>query len=288
MLTVLWIVFLAILASSKIALQSTVARRELHGIDERILFNGIIFLVAALIFLPSGIGCITPGTSFYGCVIGIASIGFQLFYVLSMSNGPVSLTVMFNNFSMLIPTVASAFLFGEALKLTQMIGIILILLSFAVTVRAEKEARISAKWIVYILLTVIINGSMSLIQKLYTQTPDAALINGFVFMTYFSAVIGSAVILLLTSFRKQRIVKLKCTRRMWLFGLPAGITLGIYHLLYTQSIAAIPGVLLFPTLNGLIIIISSLFSMLFFRERLTRRQILGCLIGITAIVFMSI
>jgi len=288
MLTILWIIFLAVLSSAKIALQSAIAKNELHGTGDRILFNGIIFAAAALCFLPFGISSLTPLSAVYGIFLGLGSICFQLCYVQAMATGPVSLTVMLINFSLLIPTVASVFLFDEPMTLLNFVGILLILISFTVTVRPESGKRINLKWVIFVMLTTFTNGALSILQKYFSHSPDAGHTAGFVLSAYMVAAVGSVVLLFPYMRKSYSGVRPACTRRMLLFGIPAGIVLGVFQQLYTNSIGAISGVLLFPLMNSMIAIISTLFGMVVLRENLTKRQALGCIIGIAAIVIMSL
>ena len=55
-------------------------------------------------------------------------------------------------------------------------------------------------------------------------------------------------------------------------GLAVGVVLGVFQFINTRAIASINGTLLFPAYNGGALILSSISSILFIKDRLTNNQ----------------
>ena len=102
------------LASLKVTLQSSYSRGRNSSEAQKHLFNVILFGTIGLMFVPTLFdGGIHPYTLIYGFCVGALSVLFQFSYLKAFSTGRVTLTVIVNNFSMLIPMVYSIIAFGE-------------------------------------------------------------------------------------------------------------------------------------------------------------------------------
>ena len=63
-----------------------------------------MFATISLMFLPTLFGGGIPATTvFYAALLGSFSMLYQIFYVIALSKGRMTLTVIINNFGMLIP-----------------------------------------------------------------------------------------------------------------------------------------------------------------------------------------
>ena len=65
-----------------------------------------------------------------------------------------------------------------------------------------------------------------------------------------------------------------------------GILLGSFQSLYTYASSIIDGTLLFPAYNGGATLLVTLSGVILFREKLSKRQLLGVLTGAAAIILM--
>ena len=124
------ILFLCILASAKVTVQSVFSKKENITPQNNLFFNAIMFSVISIIFFPAIIknGIITA-TLIHGIIMGILSVLFQYFYIIAFNRGKMALTVIINNFSMVLPVIVSFFLFNENINTLKTIGLILVLWS---------------------------------------------------------------------------------------------------------------------------------------------------------------
>ena len=136
----LLIPILCLLAAGKVTLQSRFSKNDHSGRSQSIFFNGLIFSVGAIILLPSLLdGPINKYTLILGIIMGVMSFIFQFFYITAFSRGKMSITVIINNFNMLIPVLLSVVMFSESFGPIKIVATVLILTSFVLTVKDNPQ-----------------------------------------------------------------------------------------------------------------------------------------------------
>lgn len=288
MITALLIVLLCVMASAKITVQGTFAKKIVRNQADAMLYNGMIFCACALLYLP---GLLTSPVSWtsvlFGAAMGLLSVVFQWTYIQAMSSGTVSLTVLINNFAMLMPILVSAFVYGEPFGFTRILGTVLMIVSCAMDVKLDKGEKTDKRWLVLTFFTFLSNGMIAVVQKVFTKTAHAAEISGFVGSSYIMATLAAA--LFLWFFAKRGIRRSFAIRpAIPLSAVAVGILLSAFQAVNTYANTRIDGTLLFPTYNGGVTLALAVIGMVFFREKLSDRKKLGLLVGIIAIVLMSI
>ena len=272
------------LASAKVILQSSYAKRNALSLKGSILYNGLAFLVIAAVYMPIGLyRGIAPSTVYYGIAMGVCSIIYQLCYTAAFSTGKMALTVIFNNFSMFIPISISVLYFDEPFGVLRIIGTCLVVLSIILNVGGDDDGRkVSLIWIVCIIATFFTNGASAGVQKIYTKLCEVDLL-GFVGVTYLTASVLSFAIFPFAGRRNIRFSKLSV-----ISACSVGVVLGVFVVLYTYAISVVPGTLLFPAYNCLVSLAMSVAGVFLFKEKLSVRQIAGVAVGTLAIILMSL
>ena len=166
------------LASLKVTLQSKFSKSGKHTLSQNVFFTAIMFAVISLMLLPTLFnGVMSATTVFYAALLGSFSLLYQILYVIALSMGRMTLTVIINNFGMLIPMLVSIFFLGDEFTLLIGIGAILALASLCLTVvnkskkgNAIKNSGEGVVWLILALLVFLTNGIASVSQKLYTTT----------------------------------------------------------------------------------------------------------------------
>ena len=105
---------LCLLATAKVTLQGSFAKKNIRSFSDGVFFNGAIFFFSSFVFLKDALTFNLP-TFLFGAAFGILSLIFQLCYIKAMSFGNVSITVLIVNLSMIIPIATSDLCFGEKL-----------------------------------------------------------------------------------------------------------------------------------------------------------------------------
>lgn len=286
---------LTVLGCSKVTIQGSAGRRYLRNVTDRVLFNAQSFCVIALVMLllfPQG--SIAPQGWLLVVGTAVATVLFQLCYVTALKEGPVSLTVLIVNFSILFITGFGVAVYGESIYLTQLIGIGFLVLSMVLSVKKEDgEKGVTLRWLGIAFLAMAMTSVGTILMKVYVKDwlalyPNSD--NTFTALVYVTAaVIGFLLSLLLTRTGKRQAP----TNRFWHKGLllhvlGIGTVLGIYQRFYIVGMAQLDSAFMFPTYAGMQSTGMTLIGVFFFRDRLSTRQLLGIAAGIVCVVLMNL
>ena len=139
-LAFLWICLLVSLASAKVTLQGQISRTDFKNAQDPVLFNGFLFMAIAVVMAL--VFPLTPPhlpMVLWALSVSIFTFTFQTTYAMAMACGPVSLTVLIVTFNQFIPITASVILYGEKIYLTQLIGIVFLILSMFLNLKTDKS-----------------------------------------------------------------------------------------------------------------------------------------------------
>ena len=205
----LLIPLMCLLATSKITIQSKFSKGKSTDISDKFFYNGVVFLTSALLFSPYIMKNGASGkTLFFGIIMGVLSVVFQVFYICAFSKGKMALTVIINNFSMILPIIVSYLFFGDEFGLLKMAGTGLALISFVLSVSRENQensGKVGFQWLVFVLLVFLSNGMISINQKVYSETAVNFQVFEFVSVAYITATLLSVIILAFLSVKNKNI-----------------------------------------------------------------------------------
>lgn len=291
----LLILLVCILASSKITLQSKFSKTANTGISGNVLFNGIMFFTVALLFFPFIIkNEVTYLTCVHGFIMGVLSVAFQIFYICAFSKGKMTLTVIINNFSMLLPMAVSFVLYNEEFGILKIIGTILALISFVFSVAKgksntgfEASNKSNFQWFVFTMLVFLSNGLISVNQKVYSMTTQELQVFEFVAVAYITAAVLSFLILGVMRLGSKNVTYARQPKTI-VSACFVGVLLGIFQCLNTYAASVIDGTILYSSYNCGVSLLSTVTGRILFNEKLSVKQSASVLIGIVAIVLLCL
>ena len=281
------------MAVLKITLQSDFSKKSDKSLYDNVFYNMLMFLTAAVFFSPFLLkGSFERLTIIQGITMGVLSVIFQFFYICAFSKGKLTLTVIINNFSMLIPIGVSYYMFNESLGIMKIIGIFLVLVSLVLVTAKNKNEAIVKKsdnilWIIFMVIVFFSNGFISVNQKIYSKTVPNLQIFAFVAIAYISATVISAIILIIMRLSKNQ-KKSKLNPKILISGASAGVIIGIFQCINTYAASVIDGAVLYSSYNCATSILSTLVGRILFKERLSKNQFIGVIIGILSIMFLCV
>ena len=290
----LWICVLVVFAVAKVTLQGASSRRFIRGTADSVLFNAQLFAVIAALFaiiFPKALFSSPLGWVLAACA-AVGTFLFQVSYALALQNGPVSLSVLIVNFSVLLTTGFSVVYFGESVYLSHLIGVLLLVASMFLSVKKETGTKkFNVKWLVLLVLSLLGTGAGTILTQVFTRrvSGGAEEDHFFLVVMYATASLFGFVWYFIGALGRGR---KKCTYgfwnpRTWLFVLLIGVDLGIFQKLYLTGMKYIDGGFLFPTFAGTQIVGMALVGVFLFKDKLSRRQIVGVILGITCVVMMN-
>ena len=236
------------------------------AMEPRTLYNGD--------FTPCWLGGITG-------LIYLASLSANGYSI--HKNGAI-LSSVFTRLGVLVPIVVSVALFGERPTALQGLGVALAVAAAVVMNglpgRSHDPAAGTRIYLVPLVLTLLLNGAADAMSKVFTQLGRRQ--DDGLFMFYIFLFAGLATLVLLVKERRP------LTARDLLFGVLAGVPNFLSSRLLLAALTRLPAFLVYPSYSVGVILVISVASFLFFRERLNTRQLGAAGMILAALVLLNL
>ncbi len=251
-----------------------------------VFFFGALTALAALLFFICSGGKLNwePGLWPY-------SLGFALSYgagtvgaVAAVHYGPLALTGLMTSYSLLMPTLYGLIFLKDPIGVGLFPGLALLVISLALITRRNDEAPITLKWGIFVALAFLGNGMCSVVQKMQQVAFGGGCKSEFMILA-----LGMVVLLLgggaLLRERKELQENLKAG---WYLAVPCGLSNGLVNLFVMILSALMPVSVMFPLISAGGIVTTYLFARFLYREKLTKIQLVGFVLGIGSIVLLNL
>ena len=208
-------------------------------------------------------------------------------WLLSVKKGAYMLVDVFGMLGFTVPIVGSVLCFSENVKPTQVFAMVLLVGATLVLCSYNNsiKTKLSLSVFFMLLLLCLSNGGIDFSQKLFTVYADNVPTSVFNFYTYIFAFV---ILLICLPFFKPK--NEKSDRSAYevlkpIFGYISVMALCLFLHSFTKTLAAhyLPSAVLYPLANGCALMLSTVMSALFFKEKLTAK----CLIGV-GLAFLGI
>lgn len=220
----------------------------------------------------------------YSIAFAVSFAVANLFGVLAIANGPLSLSSLMISYSLMIPTFYGIFFLKEPVSICFLIGLGLLIVSLFLVNKKRPDRPITFKWILFVFLSLVGNGLCSTFQKMQQTRFNGAYKNEFMILAL--AIVSCILVTAALITEKDN---LKYNLRNARFTAPTcGIMNGLTNMLVMILSGLMPVSLMFPLISTGGIIVTYLVSKFFYKEKLTKMQFAGFLIGVVSIVFLSI
>ncbi len=292
-----FIVIITVFAVIKVTLQSAACRKHIRNSQDSLMFNTMFFAAIALFLsLTLKLQLPTAEIIMWTVIMAISTVLFQVFYSVALTEGPVSITVLIINFAVVIPTVVSAVVFGENIFISQLLGVICLLISFPLSMKENNggEKQASKKWLILTVIALLADSVAMTMQKLFKLTesykaaPDTSSNIFLVFVYIFSAVLAFIIYLSKKKINPSEKRTFKFGKSVIMFAMIMGLDLAIFQKVYMIGNMEIPGSLFFPTFSGMQSVVMTMIGVIMFGDRLNKRQWVGVLFGIGAVVLLNV
>ena len=221
------------------------------------------------------------------------SIGFGVCYalcsvclVLAIACGPLSLTSLFSSFSLMIPTFYGLLFLKDPVGKWFYLGLVLLCASLFLTNKKQEteSMRFSFKWLIYVLLVVAGNGMCTVVQKMEQMTFDGGYKNEFMIVALGFV---TAVMLVMTLLTERKELKVYA-KAGWHWGLFCGLMNGLANMLVMVLTNRMAASLMYPMISAGGLVVTYLVARFIYRESLSKTQFAGFVIGLAAVVFLSL
>ena len=291
-------IFLAVSLSA--ALMVNVTKKIYSGnyqrkLSDGFLFSAFSFIVATIILLIFGVGETSRFTFVMGLLFGAVTTLQSITMILAFKIGPMAYTSVIINFSTLLTALSGVLWFDEKLYAPQMIGIALMLISFICSANGEPDQKkANAKWLSLCIVSFLATGGIGIMQKLHQSSAYKSELNSLLVIAFTSSsvfALALAAIFDRTSKLKGETAKSVFLEKNKLLKLVIVIVLqGIGVAVNNKINLYLSGVMsssvFFPTVNGGGLILTTLCSVIIFKERLSLKQWIGIAGGILSVVLV--
>ncbi|MBQ8719811.1 MAG: EamA family transporter [Clostridia bacterium] len=287
--TITLIISLAAALGSSIAKKYYTKKGE-SGSFGNFLFTAACSLISACVLLIwSEFGEVSSFTVLLGLAFGAITTIQGIAHIAALQTGPLSYTAVIISFSTLIPALSGALFFGEGLSLSQIIGIVLMLISFLLaTGKKTNETRANFKWLILCLIAFAATGGIGVMQKIHQSSPHRAELDEFLVIAFFAS---SLLSLLILAFIKGRGEQKQTRNGQWILfflGITvlSGVCVAVNNKLNLYLSGVMDSAVFFPIVNGGGLVLTTLTAVILFRERLEKKQWVGVIIGILSVIFL--
>ncbi len=254
-------------------------------------FSTILLALTAIIALGFSVGTTFDSYSIiYGAIMGVCFFMFIRLYNEAMACGPMAYTVFIFSLNMLLPIIASIFLYGEYPTILNYIGFAFLMIAiFLINFSSQRQRNLtfSKKWIVLCIVGTLFNGGVGLMTKVYPMQAPETNFTLFIAIAFMVATVLSCISYFSKNVRES-LVGFKPSVWFIVLAVLVAITNFCGNTLYTMFAANFDAGVYFPTVNGSSVLISLVISCTIFREKLKPIAIVGMLIGIMAVMLLSL
>ena len=272
---------LAVICSAMISITMRLSAGKVKS--QFIMLAANYFVCALLGGIYSDFSLISAGQGGLGLTVGFAVIngvillaGLVLLQISTRKNGVV-LSSLFMKLGLLVPFTVSILFLREAPTWLQVAGFC-VALGAMVLFNLKKDG--AGRFGVGLFLLLLINGAADTIVKLFEELGPAQLSDHFLCLSF---AVAFALSLGFILFKKERF--------QWtavLFGVMIGVVNFFSFKFLLRALAQIPAVVAFPTYSVATMLVVTVSGVLFFKERLSKRQWLAFGSVIAALVMLNI
>ncbi len=270
------------------------------------LFNGGVTLVATLcaciLCAVSRSFAIPPMGILSAALFGVIFSMTVFLNLVALEYGPLSITNLIVNFSLVVPLVYAAIAYNETLTTPRIIGLALFVVCMFLFANPKGErgegTRSTLKWILLSALALMCNGMLAVIQRAYAMETDNVYATPFLMFGYLFATVTSILLGLILHLKNRRssptVAVIPSTegggRRYALVGwalLVGAANFGL-NLVVTLLATRMPAAIVYPVIQGGGPIIVTVASRILFKEKISPIKLFAILLGCAAIVLLNL
>jgi len=255
------------------------------------IFTAMIGFFSMLVFVftdTNGFNA-PPELWIYGIISGIMYCSASILTFIAIGCGSFAMSMLILSYALVFSIGYGLFFLSEPATVYTYIGLILILVSLYLTRAKNKEEvtekkKLSLKWVICIALSVIGSGMFGVLGRMQQIAFNNECTNEFMIITL---AFSTAVLLIIGTVKDKSDLGYAFKHGI-LWTALAGSSNGINNFLSLLLNTMMPISISSPVKAGVKIIMSFAISMLLFKEKFEKRQILGVILGTIAIVLLNI
>ena len=230
----------------------------------------------------------SDGCSLYTVVLAVFFAALlalnQYFFIKALSTGPLGFTNFIQGISLLIPTFFGIIFWNEKISHTQIIFLVVLVLSlfWALNIKVEKN---NIKWWLFSILTMLTIGFIGVVQSLHQMSDAKSELMAFLKIAFLLTTVFYFVMWTYYERKEKSGFSIKSVAVVQ--SSLSGAFMGGVHIINLYLSGAMPKVVFFPVSNGGLILLNLILSVLLFREKINYKQWIGMIVGIVSLCFIG-
>ncbi len=249
-----------------------------------LLILGSVFLCWLIKFLTNPV--FDFAVIIYSLIFTVGYTVAMLSSVCAYREGPMTLSSLIMQLSMISTTVWGFFFWGSEVTVRVIVGLLLVVIALVLCLYTgkgnEEKKRISARWLLFISLFFVGNSVGTITQR--TQQLDFNSAYGDFFMTVATAV--SFAVCLFVYLKSDKTDTKKILKGSWYVPVLCGIFNFLQNLFVIILATLLSANIVYPVLMIGSLAVTSIFSIVIFKERMNWWQWVGVVLGAIAIVLL--
>lgn len=232
-----------------------------------------IFILLIVIFKENinDIFLLDKKTLLFLILSGISNTLLWICYFKALDLGTVSKVTPVDKTSIVLTLILSSLFLNEKITTIKIISIVLILLGTFLTIKKESKDSKDNRWILYAILTAVFTSTTTVLSKIGIENTNTTLI------TFLRTIVVLIILTTITLFKKKYKYIKDIKSRSWLFIILSGLSTSLSWLFYFKALALGEASIVFP-IEKLSLVVSILISIIFLKEKVSKKQITGIII----------
>ena len=261
------------------------------------LFNAVSSLVCGvtLMLLSGGDFRMSGYTLLMAVLFGLITAAQQVITSAALSVGPWSYTSVIVSMSTVITALSGALFFNESIRVTQIIGIVMMLgcLIFSVKKEEGDQKKKTLRWFALCMLACLFCGGVGIMQKIHQSSDHRGELTMFLVIAFICSFVFSTGSIIVQRYgkngkREPFIEKKISTVLLAVLFIAGGIGTALINQINLYLSGVVDSAIFFPIVNGGGLIMITVLSLVFFKERLTKRQWMGMALGAAATLLLCL
>ncbi len=238
---------------------------------------------ALVLFGKISIGVVAYQTLIYAAVYAILLIFAQWFYTAALAKGNTALCSTVYSLGFILPTLSGAILWAESFSFLDLLGVLCAISAVIVSGGKPQLKTGKSYYFAPLVIAMLASGGLGIVQKLQQKSAYAEQKSIFLLIAFTLAAVISLIFSLLakkqgeTPFRHGKLTVASCV----------GLFFGCCNLLNTTLAGLLPSAIFFPTLNIGVILLSMICGVIFFKEKISKKEITVLFLGGLSILLLN-
>ena len=229
-------------------------------------------------------------TTLFGALYAVCYCVCTVALLKALKIGYVSLTSLIFSYSLILPALFGIFAYSTSPSVAFYFGLAVFAVSLFFLGKkktSEEEKGFSVKWLIFTLAAFFANGGCSILQTHQQRLCSGNYKREFM-VTAMALVFVFCLIITLFSAKKNKDEITTNLTKGWYVAIFYGVINALLNLFVMLSVAYLSPGVVFPVICGGGLILTLLLSVLIFKEKLSRYQVIGFVIGVASIILMNI